>query len=351
MKILFIGKSSKPVSGWGRISFLLLKEFRDRGYNVKDLNEDNKLLPLSKWNIIKNILTTRREAKNCDIVHALDGWPYGIYGYFAIIFSKKKFFINGVGTYSVVPFNNFLKGIILKIVYRRANRIFCISKYTEKRILEKVKLNNTEIVYLGGTSSLGLCVGGKFELDKDRFPKLLTVGGVKDRKGQFFTLKAVELLKNKYPNVIYYIVGPFDDLAYVEMMKKYVLDNNLSENVKFLGHIKDDNILFNLYRESDIFLLCSISTKDYFEGFGLVLIEAASFGKPVIGSLNNGTEDAVRDGCNGYLVEQKNHKDIYEKMLLILEGDVDNMSKCSEEWAKGFSWDKTVDKYISFYKE
>jgi len=351
MKILFIGKSSKPVSGWGRMSFLLINEFKRREYEVKDINEDNKLLPLSKWNLFKNILIIRRGARDCDVIHALDGWPYGIYGYLAVIFSKRKFFINGVGTYSVAPFNNFLKGIILKIVYRRADKIFCISKYTEKRILEKVKLKNTEVVYLGNTNTLSQDINNEIKLDENCFPKLLTIGEVKYRKGHLYVLEAVKLLKNKYPNISYCIAGVFSDLEYLNRIKKYILDNDLNNNVVLLGSVNNDEQLVSLYRWCDIFLLCSIVTKNYFEGFGLVLIEAASFGKPVIGSFDNGTEEAVKNQCNGYLVKQKDSLDIYEKVLKILNGDLEKMSQYSRLWASEFSWEKTVNEYIKFYKE
>src|SRR3569623_55113 len=40
---------------------------------------------------------------NVDLVHALDAWPYGFYGFAAVFGTKKKLFINGIGTYSVAP--------------------------------------------------------------------------------------------------------------------------------------------------------------------------------------------------------------------------------------------------------
>ena len=55
------------------------------------------------FNILSNLIALRRKARGYDIIHAHDGWPYGFYAYFAIIGTRKKLFITGVGTYSVAP--------------------------------------------------------------------------------------------------------------------------------------------------------------------------------------------------------------------------------------------------------
>ena len=348
MKVLFITKTLNYRSGWGRYSSLLISEMKNKNINAGVISEDNGLLSLSnKFNLISNILKVRRVIKKYDVVHALDGWPYGVYAYFGVLGTNKKLFISGVGTYSVVPLHSLFKGIILKLAYRRAKKIFCISKYTERKILEKVSLNNTEVIYLGNT------ILKKYSNEKknlnNSYPVLLTVGAIKDRKGQFYVLKAVNLLKKIYPNIKYYVVGSFDDMAYVNKMKEYAKMNNMEDNLELIEGVDDDGLV-KLYNNCDIFLLCSISTDLYFEGFGLVLIEAASFGKPVIGSLGSGTEEAVNNGCNGYLVRQENSRDIYDKILDILNGDMEKMSNCSVDWSSKFTWSKTAEKYINFYK-
>ena len=351
MKILFITKTLKPVSGWGRMSFLLTEEAKRHNCVASDISEDDELLPITILNFVKNVWRVRRRSKGFNIVHALDGWPYGIYGYLAVVGTKKKLFINGIGTYSVAAFNSFLKGFFLGMSYRRAKKVFCISKYTQKRILKKIRLRNTEVVYLGKTDFLVEKYDKAKNINSNNFPVLLTVGAVKERKGQFYVLRAVKMLKKKYPNIIYNIVGFFENEKYVKDIKKYTLDNNLENNIRFIRDVKNDRELYDFYKNCDVFLLCSVNTGDHFEGFGLVLIEAASLGKPVIGSLDNGTEEAVKDGYNGYLVRQRNSQDIYDKLVLILEGDRESMSASSKLWANEFSWEKTVDEYIKFYKE
>ena len=352
MRVLFITKSLEPTSGWGRMSSALIKGVKEKDLEVGVVSEDDRLLPLSIGGLLVNIFRIRKKARDYDIIHALEGWPFGVYGYLAVWGTRKKLFINGIGTYSVVPFNNFIKGWILGKTYKRAEKVFCISRYTEKRILEKISLKNTEVIYLGVDKLRDDRTGENGEIEqRDNFPILLTVGAVKDRKGQFYVLKAVNFLKKIYPKIKYYVVGSWDDNQYVERMREYTRENGLESNLELVGKVEKDEDLVYFYKNCDVFLLCSISTEDYFEGFGLVLIEAASFGKPVIAGVGSGTEEAIKDGCNGYLVKQKDSKDIYNKVINIIEGKRESLSFCSKAWAAEFSWERTVASYVKFYKE
>jgi glycosyltransferase involved in cell wall biosynthesis len=56
----------------------------------------------------------------------------------------------------------------------------------------------------------------------------------------------------------------------------------------------------------------------YYEGVPKILIEAAACGKPIITTDVPGCREIVRHGYNGYLVEQKNSKDLAEKTLTLL---------------------------------
>src|SRR3569623_3180224 len=91
---------------------------------------------------------------NVDLVHALDAWPYGFYGFAAVFGTKKKLFINGIGTYSVAPLYSFARGVLLRVAYGRAKKIFCISAYTKMQLKEAgISQSKLEVVHLG-TSDL-----------------------------------------------------------------------------------------------------------------------------------------------------------------------------------------------------
>ncbi len=78
--------------------------------------------------------------------------------------------------------------------------------------------------------------------------------------------------------------------------KSYAHRKGIHKNVRFLGWRNDVN---NLYAMSDICTASSIR-----EGFGLNLVEAMYCGIPVIASNNRGHATIIRDGENGFLVNQ-----------------------------------------------
>lgn len=365
MQVTVITSNINHKSGWGRYSSAIINEYHnfnidyqvitDKKYG-KIAKENNILLPLHNiFSFFHNIYKVRKLALSSDVVHAFDGWPYSVYGYFAVLGSNKKFFINGVGTYSVDPFNDSIKAFFLRRAYRRAKQIFCISNYTKKKILEKIKLNNILTVFLGVADLPPLSAA---EIDqyrtnhniKDEHPIFLTIGAIKGRKGQYDSLQAINKLKDKYPKFKYFIIGSAEDKNYLKLIKDFAVKHNIVDNVEIINSADDKDLAF-FYQISDIFLLNSTNKGDYFEGFGLVLLEAAQFGRPVIGSRGCGIEDALGDNYNGYLARQRDPDDIYDKIQNILSGDKQKLADNSREFASMFSWHKTVSQYYEYYQK
>ncbi len=364
MKILIITNNIKLNSGIGRYSFSVVDQMDKLGLDYTVITKSNKdsvskrekslLLPRSSiFNVIKNIFLIRRELKLHDVAHALDCWPYGVYLYIASLGTKKRIFINGVGTYSV-PFGNKLKVFLMKSAYKKAEKVFCISRYVKKYITGIVPSINAEVVLLGTTRLPTLSKKEKDSYKKKYnfkgcSPVLLTVGGIKDRKGQLDTVKAVYKLKKQYPDILYLIVGSDSSKEYMSRIFNYIKINGLEDNIKILSEVSIDKELSYIYSLCDVFLLNSNNEGIHFEGFGLVLLEAAQLGKPVIGSKGCGIEDAIENKYNGYLVEQRNPEDIYQKLLLVLGERYLFFSENSKEFSERFTWQKTVYSYLKYY--
>lgn len=371
MKVLLVTKTLEPKGGAGRYSRQILECLKKKHVDCsvateKGLTDSVRaecvLRPISGsrifsfFNFIHNVLTFRKVARNFDVIHALDIWPYGVYGYFASIGTRKKFFMNGIGTYSVAPFYSRIKSLLTRRACKRAKQIFCISDYTKNKISEHTRQKNLSTV-LYGTFTLPVLSQNKIEefkntyqITKDHFPIFLTVGDIKKRKGQLDTLRATALLKSKYPGFLYVMVGSDEDAHYVNQIKNFADENGLTDNIKIVSGMYDDCELAFFYQVCDIFLLNSNNDGYHFEGFGGVLLEAAQFGKPTIGSGDCGIESAVRDGVSGYLVRQGNHEDIKTKILMAM-GNYDILSENARKLFKDFSWDMTVDTYIRYYRQ
>ena len=349
--VLIITGSTKSNSGLGRYSLSIIEELKNLGIDCKALTSFYSKSPIT--NIIKNILLIKKELKRYDNVHALDCWPYGVYAYLAVLGTQKKLFINGVGTYSV-PSGSLLKTFLMRKAYKRAEKIFCISNYTKDRILKRIPSVKAEVVYLGTTKLPEISRTQQEEYRKkyyftSRYPILLTVGAIKERKGQFETVQALYKLKSKYPDALYLMVGNTSDKNYVTQIEKYAKEYGMEHNIKILPDVHSDTELTYLYSLCHVFLLNSNNVGIHFEGFGLVLLEAGQLGKPIIGSKGCGIEDVIQNGYNGYLTKQRNPEDIYEKLISVLGAQYETLAKNSIEFSKKFTWSGTVSSYIKYY--
>lgn len=124
---------------------------------------------------------------------------------------------------------------------------------------------------------------------------ILFLGRLESRKGIHTFLKAIPRLRNEHPHLQFRIAGEDPDNAYQNSFIK----NNPSDagNVTFLGEITHDQKVEE-YMNCDIFAAPSL-----YESFGLIYIEAMSFGKPVIGCRAGGTIEVIKDKEVGYLIE------------------------------------------------
>ena len=104
--------------------------------------------------------------------------------------------------------------------------------------------------------------------------KLLYVGFLREPKGIQFLIEALSSLRNNGFNVVLDIVG---DGPYKETLERKIKMLGVCEHVNFLGHVPYGEGLLQLYRNSDIFILPSLT-----EGSPRVIIEAMANSLPVI---------------------------------------------------------------------
>jgi glycosyltransferase involved in cell wall biosynthesis len=265
-----------------------------------------KKIPEAKsvWNILRNIFLVTYYSWSCDIVHAYDAWPFAFY---TIFVPKKKVVVSGVGTYTIAPFRNRFKKFFLKYIFGNAKAIPCISEYVKSRVDSIVPEAKTSVVLMGltkfpetGNSSDIL---ERYQISDSDSPIVISVGEIKSRKGQFYTAQAIMSLKKDFPHIKYLIVGKNGSDTYVQDIRN--LDPE-GHTLQLIHDAKTDADLEQLYKRSDIFALNSVNDDfDHFEGFGLVVLEANQFGKPAVGSLGCGVENAISDGVSGYHCRQQ----------------------------------------------
>lgn len=362
MKICLLTNELSLQHGWGRYSIDLIKALTKNGFQCLVLSDKTaqnndltgvkiyRLLSSRRNDLIKPIfiwrdyLKTRKFVQDCQIVHSLIE-PYAPLA--AYLANNKPLFITAHGTYTTLLFNKPLVGWLTKKSFKKANKVFCVSKFTQKEIFKKIAFKNTLVINNGVDYN-------KWQIDNPppllKEKMILGVGALKPRKGYHVSIPAIAIVKKKYPNLKYYLVGDQSSKDYFNQLKELVKKYHLENNVVFLEKISDEDLI-KLYYQASLFLLTPVNIDQKFEGFGLVYLEANACGKPVIGTYDCGAEEAVKDSFNGLLVPQNNIEETSEAILKIL-GNQDlarKLGKNGRQRAQKMDWSNVVKQYIQAY--
>jgi len=144
------------------------------------------------------------------------------------------------------------------------------------------------------------------------------IGRLDPIKGTTYLIDAMMQVAKKHPKTQLLLVG---DGSQRDKLQKQCLAQGLQGHVKFTGFQKDPSPYLEIM---DVFVLASLN-----EGMGRVILEAMSYGKPVIATRVGGIPELVEDGKNGLLVEPANSDALSTAMITLIENRelLDDMSK------------------------
>ena len=157
-------------------------------------------------------------------------------------------------------------------------------------------------------------------------------------------IDAFKEARKKVPKALLVIVG--DGVDKVRLMRQ-AEKTGLGDDVRFLGRVLPPD-LYELYKIGDVF-----ATASEIETQGIVLIEAAACGLPLIAVNKGAVSEVCRDGENGYLCQPGNVTEISEAMVKILSdsGLRIRFSENSIKIASEHDFEKTLDKFENIYRK
>ncbi len=174
----------------------------------------------------------------------------------------------------------------------------------------------------------------QFNIPKNKI-KLLYVGRLSVDKNIKLLLETLSYLDSKKFHLI--IVGSGPLTPWIKLKERK------TENLTYLGHIKEEIELANIYANSDIFISAS-----HYETFGLTFLEAQSSGIPVVG-FNLELDTQLR---KEFLTDDFSEKPLAEKIKETSQYLSDSLKEeLHQEVAKHFSWEKTFIKLVNLYKD
>lgn len=173
---------------------------------------------------------------------------------------------------------------------------------------------------------------------------ILFLSRIHKRKGADVLIEAFNLLKDSFGNVKLVIAGPDDGYLkeLQELIKKYKLQNDII----FTGSLHGKNKL-EAYVDADVFVLPS---KDHYESFGNVVLEACACGTPVILTNNCGVSEWINDDV-GFIVECDKSQ-IANSIYKLLSDDAlrEQYSINAQSLVQKFSWSDITEKLDELYK-
>lgn len=175
--------------------------------------------------------------------------------------------------------------------------------------------------------------------------KLLMVGNYVKLKGHIFLFTALKNLRKNGYDFDLILVGNNLEPEYLKYLAAQIKFMGLADKVQFHVSLPRESLV-HLYKNCDVFILPSLR-----EGFGLSLIEALAFGKPVISTRSGGPEQIVNT-INGLLVPPADSESLFEALKAIMEDQVKfDARKIKAEALGKYSYSNIVAEIEKLYNQ
>ncbi len=365
MRVGLLTAELSHASGWSHYGLSLALALRRAGADLTVIAARNSpevdglpvyrllpnLGPAEGFSLLRMALAAPRVRSllsGCDVIH-VTAEPYAPIG--AWTAGDRPLFITGHGSY--VQVDQFRSWPVNQI-YRRAfyrSRLVCVSRYTARAAGRALPGVQTVVVNNG--------------VDVERFanlpppespkrgPTILTVGGVKARKGTLELVGAVAAVRQHIPDVQCVVIGQDSaEPEYAARVRALIDELGLCGCVHLLGFVSE-SVMMGWYGAADVFVLPSINAGWKFEGYGLAHLEASAAGLPVIGATDCGAEDAIDDGVTGLLAPQGDMERALPQAILTVLTDparAAQMGAAGREKARRQTWDHVAAQLLALYQ-
>lgn len=199
------------------------------------------------------------------------------------------------------------------------------------------KLENTKVLYI--PNFIDNLPDKKCNL---KSTQLISVGRLDKIKGFDDLIDIFSILHKKHPDLVLHIVG---DGPQKQSLQNKINQLNLQDKIHLCG-FKLSKDLEKEYLNSSIYLMTSFS-----ESFGLVLVEAASYGLPLIAyDTAQGAKEIIQNNKNGFLISNRNKNKYINAITELIENSQmqKRFSEHSLVVANNFSKDKISEIWSKF---
>ncbi len=230
--------------------------------------------------------------------------------------------------------NNFFKKKIMTFFFKKADKIIVNSEDFKKEFKKFFNLKTYSIYNLMEDqyklkNLANKKINNNFFSNSKKIINILSIGRLVEQKDQITILKALNLIKNK-KEFRFYLIGKGNKYHY---LKKFINEKSLNKKVRILNF---KNNIYPYYKKADLFILSSL-----YEGLPNVLIEALTFGIPIIASnCKTGPKEILNGEKYGKLFKIKDYGYLSK---LILKSKKNNNIELIKD--KRFDFNTNLQKY------
>jgi len=219
-------------------------------------------------------------------------------------------------------------------VYEKCAGIFTMSRWLANSLVMDTGFPSKKVhVIYAGVNVIPDNINYYLRERNKKEKTILFIGRNFFRKGGDKVVEAFNILQKEYSsNLKLVIAGP----------KIWPLKSEIPNGVIFLGDASRE-IISKYYMTADLFCMPS-----RFEAFGIVFIEALSFGIPCIGREVCAMPEIIKPGINGYLTDNENPEKLAELIVKVLEDDdmKVRVKKLSNNYRSYYSWDRVASDMV-----
>ena len=195
---------------------------------------------------------------------------------------------------------------------REGNLFLCASSFIRQKLLETgFPESRTHTHYISVD-----CQTIRPRADFEETPLILHVARLVEVKGTRYLLRAFATVARKYDLVRLLIIG---DGPLRRQLHALTVSLGMRDRIEFLGAVPHAAVLAWM-RKAAMLVLPGIRTATgREEGLGMVLLEAAATGLPIVGSRVGGIPECMLEGKTGFLVPERDEDALARRMAELLE--------------------------------
>ncbi|MCU0413539.1 MAG: glycosyltransferase family 4 protein [Ignavibacteriaceae bacterium] len=242
-----------------------------------------------------------------------------------------------------VKLMRYYSGLIARLTDKRViTKHISISKEISELLIKNKWTSPEKIIFLQNGILLNDSSQIIQKVKTNKLPIIGMVANFRTQKDHKTLLTALNILIKSGYKAELWLAGDGPTRA---EMQKLATDLQIESNVRFLGMISN---LTEIYRRIDVFVLST-----HYEGHPLAILEAMSFGLPVIATRVSSIQEVIEEGKNGLLVNPGDPNDLALALKKILTNDL-LFSQLSEASLKTTREQQSVDDWarnlISLYE-